>query len=280
MSALVQVQDGSINQSSNSRLGGTRVALVHHWFVSFAGGERVVDTIASMFPSADIFTLFLDEEKLSPALRGRKITSSFLDRIPGARRVHRHCLPLYPLAVEMLDLSGYDLLITSDSGPRIRVEDPGCVQCLNVATDPSVGTTPWHELKLNFVTGPQTDIVRVSVWRPVSRTYPMDIGGEFWLSSISLTSGTSAIVSAAALVLRDVAPRADDVDEVDNEDEVDCGASIASADWTSTRGSPERTLSALGSAGGRPGRSESSTSSPHTCSNGTVPTSSSMSTPR
>ena len=117
MSALLQVQDGPINQRTNSHLGGTRVALVHHWFVSFAGGERVVDTIASMFPSVDIFTLFLDEAKLSPALRGRKITSSFLDRIPGARSVHRHCLPLYPLAVEMLDLSGYDLVITSDSGP-------------------------------------------------------------------------------------------------------------------------------------------------------------------
>lgn len=117
MSALLQVQDGSINQRTNSRFGRTRVALVHHWFVSFAGGERVVDTIASMFPNADIFTLFLDEEKLSPALRGRKITSSFLDRIPGARKVHRHCLPLYPLAAEMLDLSGYDLVITSDSGP-------------------------------------------------------------------------------------------------------------------------------------------------------------------
>src|ERR1700751_512946 len=117
MRALVQVQDGSINQSSNSRFGGTRVALVHHWFVSFAGGERVVDTIASMFPSSGIFSLFLDEEKLSPALRGRKITSSFLDRIPGARSFHRHCLPLYPLAAEMLDLSGYDLVITSDSGP-------------------------------------------------------------------------------------------------------------------------------------------------------------------
>jgi glycosyltransferase involved in cell wall biosynthesis len=117
MSALLQVQDGSINQSTNSGPGVKRVALVHHWFVSFAGGERVVETIASMFPSADIFTLFLDEEKLSPALQGRKITSSFLDRIPGARRVHRHCLPLYPLGVEMLDLSGYDLVITSDSGP-------------------------------------------------------------------------------------------------------------------------------------------------------------------
>jgi glycosyltransferase involved in cell wall biosynthesis len=117
MSAILQVQDGSINQSTGSRLDGIRVALVHHWFVSFAGGERVVDTIAGMFPSADIFTLFLDQKKLSPALRGRKITTSFLDRIPGARKVHRHCLPLYPLAAEMLDLSGYDLVITSDSGP-------------------------------------------------------------------------------------------------------------------------------------------------------------------
>jgi glycosyltransferase involved in cell wall biosynthesis len=117
MSALFQVRDESVTQSRQSRLDGIRVALVHHWFVSFAGGERVVDTIASMFPSADVFTLFLDKEKLPPALRGRKITTSFLDRTPGARRVHRHFLPLYPLAVEMLDLSGYDLVITSDSGP-------------------------------------------------------------------------------------------------------------------------------------------------------------------
>jgi glycosyltransferase involved in cell wall biosynthesis len=106
-----------MNQRTGSRFDGIRVALVHHWFVSFAGGERVLDTIASMFPNADIFTLFLDEKKLSPALRGRKITASFLDRMPGARKAHRHCLPLYPLATEMLDLSGYDLVITSDSGP-------------------------------------------------------------------------------------------------------------------------------------------------------------------
>src|SRR5258707_5337014 len=94
-----------------------RVAIVHHWFVSKAGGERVVATIADMFPAADIFTLFLDEQKLPLGLQGRKITSSILDRIPAARRAHRHFLPFYPLAVEMLDLSGYDLVITSDSGP-------------------------------------------------------------------------------------------------------------------------------------------------------------------
>jgi glycosyltransferase involved in cell wall biosynthesis len=94
-----------------------RVAIVHHWFISLGGGERVVDTIASIFPTADVFTLFLHKQKLPPALHKRKITTSFLDKIPAARRAHRYFLPFYPLAVEMLDLSGYDLVITSDSGP-------------------------------------------------------------------------------------------------------------------------------------------------------------------
>jgi len=94
-----------------------RIAIVHHWFISRAGGERVVDTIASLFPDADLFTLFLDQQRLSPALQKRKIITSFLDRSRVARRAHRHFLPFYPLAVEMLDLSGYDLIITSDSGP-------------------------------------------------------------------------------------------------------------------------------------------------------------------
>jgi hypothetical protein len=92
--------------------------------------------------------------------------------------------------------------ITSDSGPRIRIEDPRCPQCLDIATETSVGTTPWHDLRLSFVTGPQTDIVRISVWRPRSRTYPMDTGGEFWLSSISLTGGSSSEFSSAASPLQ------------------------------------------------------------------------------
>ena len=74
-------------------LQNMRVAIVHHWFISFAGGERVVDTIASIFPTADIFTLFLDKQKLPPALHKHKITTSFLDKIPAARRAHRHLLP-------------------------------------------------------------------------------------------------------------------------------------------------------------------------------------------
>jgi glycosyltransferase involved in cell wall biosynthesis len=120
MSAFLHNVDESLTPSTRQhriRFEDMRVAIVHHWFISLAGGERVVDTIASMFPNADVFTLFLDEQKLPPAIQKHKITTSVLDKIPTARRVHRYLLPFYPLAVEMLDLSDYDLVITSDSGP-------------------------------------------------------------------------------------------------------------------------------------------------------------------
>jgi glycosyltransferase involved in cell wall biosynthesis len=111
--------------SQTKHLSAARVAIVHHWFLSRAGGERVFDSIASMFPSADVFTLFLDK-KYRRALPNHKITTSFLDKVPAAQKVHRHLLPFYPLAVEMLDLHGYDLVISSDSGPVKGVlTDPG-----------------------------------------------------------------------------------------------------------------------------------------------------------
>ena len=103
--------------SWTANLNDLRVAIVHHWFITRAGGERVFDTISNIFPAADVFTLFLDKQRFQPALHKHKITTSFLDKIPAAQKLHRHFLPFYPLAVEMLDLSGYDLVISSDSGP-------------------------------------------------------------------------------------------------------------------------------------------------------------------
>ena len=76
--------------------------------------------------------------------------------------------------------------ITSDSGPRLRVIDPNCPTCLNVTTETTVGTTSWHKITLNFSTGLKTQLVRLSVWRPRSRTFPMGITGSFWLDDVSL----------------------------------------------------------------------------------------------
>jgi glycosyltransferase involved in cell wall biosynthesis len=94
-----------------------RVAIVHYWFVSHRGGERVAEAIAEMFPGADLFSLVVDPNSIPDSLRQRTLKTSFLQGIPGSKRWHRHLLPLYPLALEQFDLSGYDLVISSESGP-------------------------------------------------------------------------------------------------------------------------------------------------------------------
>jgi glycosyltransferase involved in cell wall biosynthesis len=99
-----------------SRLAGLRVAVNHYWFTGYGGGERVIEAIAEIFPQAHFFSLIAGEGYVLPAVRGR-LTTSFVDRIPGAVRWHRHFLPLYPFALEQFDLSDFDLVISSESGP-------------------------------------------------------------------------------------------------------------------------------------------------------------------
>ena len=105
-----------------------RVAIVHHWFVTRGGGERVAECLASLFPGAELFTLVADERGLPASLADRTVHTSFLQRLPFARTHHRHLMPLYARATESLDLRGFDLVISSDSGPvkGVRV-DAGAV---------------------------------------------------------------------------------------------------------------------------------------------------------
>ena len=103
--------------SAKIDLSTLRVAIVHYWFVGRAGGERVVEALAEVFPQADLFSLVADTTTLAPVLQNRKLETSFLQRVPGAKKYHRHFLPLHPLALEQFDLSGYDLVISSESGP-------------------------------------------------------------------------------------------------------------------------------------------------------------------
>ncbi|HEV2381480.1 MAG TPA: tetratricopeptide repeat protein [Terriglobia bacterium] len=78
--------------------------------------------------------------------------------------------------------------ISSDSGPRLRVVDAGCPACLDAASDTVVGSTPWHRLSIEFETGSQTRLVKLSIWRPHSRTFPTEITGHFWLDAVRLTA--------------------------------------------------------------------------------------------
>lgn len=78
--------------------------------------------------------------------------------------------------------------ITSDSGPRLRIVDPNCPTCLSIASDGVTGTTEWHSLEVSF-TSSQTEVVRISVWRPRSRSFPMEITGQFWIDDVVLHQG-------------------------------------------------------------------------------------------
>jgi glycosyltransferase involved in cell wall biosynthesis len=105
-------------------LSKLRVAIVHYWFVGRAGGEKLVEALAEIFPQADIYALVAERKTLGPILTNRTLHTSFLQQVPGARRYHRYFLFLQPLALEQFDLSQYDLVISSDSGPAKGVITP------------------------------------------------------------------------------------------------------------------------------------------------------------
>lgn len=92
-----------------------KVAIVHYWLVNYRGGERVVEALCRVFPQADLFTLVYDPSRMPETIRSRRIQTSFLQRIPGARRRYQPYLPLFPVAIEQFDLRGYDLVISSEA---------------------------------------------------------------------------------------------------------------------------------------------------------------------
>jgi glycosyltransferase involved in cell wall biosynthesis len=103
--------------ATDKQLSELRVAIVHYWFVGRGGGERVVEALAEVFPQADLFSLVAERSTMAPILQSRKLQTSFLQHVPGAKKFHRHFLFLQPLALEQFDLSDYDLVISSESGP-------------------------------------------------------------------------------------------------------------------------------------------------------------------
>jgi glycosyltransferase involved in cell wall biosynthesis len=92
-----------------------KVAIVHDFLLQMGGAEKVVETLHLMFPEAPIYTSAFDSDAMPPYYRTWDIRTSFLQRLPLKSRLHRACLPLYPLAFESFDLSEYDLVISSCS---------------------------------------------------------------------------------------------------------------------------------------------------------------------
>jgi glycosyltransferase involved in cell wall biosynthesis len=92
---------------------GSRVALVHDWLTGMRGGEKVLEALCEIFPAAPLYTLVRVPGTVSERIEARPIHTSFVQHLPAPGRLYRHYLPLYPLAVELWDLSSFDLVIRS-----------------------------------------------------------------------------------------------------------------------------------------------------------------------
>lgn len=91
-----------------------KVAIVHEWFVDYSGSERVVEQLLHIFPEADLFSIIeYMPEHLKKHIRHKKVTTSFIQKLPFSKKHYRNYLALMPLAVEQLNVSGYDLVLTS-----------------------------------------------------------------------------------------------------------------------------------------------------------------------
>jgi glycosyltransferase involved in cell wall biosynthesis len=105
-------------------MAAMRVALVHYWLVGMRGGERVLERLLHLYPDADIFTHVYDPDAVSALIRNRVVKTSFIQKLPGAVKHYKKYLPFMPMALEQLDLRGYDLVISSESGPAKGVIAP------------------------------------------------------------------------------------------------------------------------------------------------------------
>ena len=91
-----------------------KIAVIHDWLVTYAGAERALEQILTLYPDADLFSLvdFLPQQQRAFILQ-KKVNTSFIQKMPFARKRYRSYLPLMPIAIEQFDLSSYDLVISS-----------------------------------------------------------------------------------------------------------------------------------------------------------------------
>ena len=94
-----------------------KTALLHYWLTNMRGGEKVLEAIGELYPDAEIFTHAYIKEKMAKVFGKYPVHESFIAKLPMGRKHPQMYLPLLPAASRALDLSEYDLIISSESGP-------------------------------------------------------------------------------------------------------------------------------------------------------------------
>ncbi|BEQ14381.1 glycosyltransferase [Desulfoferula mesophila] len=105
-------------------LSGVRVVLVHDWLTGMRGGEKVLEALCRLFPSAPLYTLLHLRGSVGGVIEQRTIRTSFLQRMPLAAKRYRHYLPLFPAAVGSLKLPPCDLVVSTSHCVAKAVRPP------------------------------------------------------------------------------------------------------------------------------------------------------------
>jgi glycosyltransferase involved in cell wall biosynthesis len=102
-----------------------KVAIIHYWLINMRGGEKVLEALLEMFPEADIFTHVYNPKEISELINSHRVYTSYIQKLPLAKKNYQKYMPLMPNALMEFDLRGYDLVISSESGPaKGIVPDP------------------------------------------------------------------------------------------------------------------------------------------------------------
>ncbi len=112
-------------------LAEANVALIHDWLTGMRGGERCLEALCELFPTADIFTLLHVQGSVSKTIEQRRIRTSVIQTLPFAATRYRYYLPLFPWAIEQFKLDGYDLILSSSHCVAKGIKPPP--QALHIA---------------------------------------------------------------------------------------------------------------------------------------------------
>lgn len=95
------------------KLPASRVVIVHDWLTGMRGGEKVLESICRLVPSADLLTLVHVRGAVSATIERRTVRTSFIQCLPAAATHYRQYLPLFPTAIECFDLDDVDLVVST-----------------------------------------------------------------------------------------------------------------------------------------------------------------------
>ena len=158
-----------------------KVALIHYWLTNMRGGENVFAEFCRLFPEADVFTHAWNPDQVKEPFNTHKITETFIARLPLARKKCQIYLPLMPTALSRLDFSGYDLILSNESGPSKGIRKPAGARHVCYCNTPM--RYVWDMFDDYYRAAGMGGKIAMRMFKNYMRKYDLK-SAEMWISSL------------------------------------------------------------------------------------------------